>query len=411
MTEAEQSNREAAGAPESAAAGPRVVLLARYFPPTYSGAGLQAATLVRWLVRRGARVTVLAPRPRRSPADAFSRSIPARVHYFPTPRPRRLRDHALGLYAGAWLLAHRGWDILHLLDFSYHCVLPTWVARRRRRPVLIKTTLLDPSPGADSGVRLLDRLRRWGYGGADTVVAISDALESDLRERWGVRGRVARIPNGVDIELFHPASKAERSAARRAFDLPDEAWTVVTTGALIPRKNATTLLAAAARMRTRPLHVVLAGPPSMLPEDRSQLEQALAVLPAGVVVHRTGKLPPPRVAELLLAADAFALPSRAEGMPNALLEAMASGLPCAASDIPGSRDVLAGGGGLLVPLDDADALAETLDRFAQDSTLRSRVAAEARRVVEDRYGMDRVADRYLALYRTLLERSGSPAGC
>ena len=92
--------------------------------------------------------------------------------------------------------------------------------------------------------------------------------------------------------------------------------------------------------------------------------------------------------------DAVAKPSS--------LEAMASRLPCVASDIPGSRDVLRHGGGRLVPLDDAGALAAVLDELAADPAASERLAAEARAVIERHFSLDSVAERYLATYRELL---------
>jgi glycosyltransferase involved in cell wall biosynthesis len=95
-------------------------------------------------------------------------------------------------------------------------------------------------------------------------------------------------------------------------------------------------------------------------------------------------------------------------MPNSLLEAMATGLPCVDSDIPGSRDVLSRGGGLLVPLDDPAALAAALDQIVADPAVGARLAAEALAVVEAEYSIDRVAERYLAIYRELIgDRAGS----
>jgi glycosyltransferase involved in cell wall biosynthesis len=113
------------------------------------------------------------------------------------------------------------------------------------------------------------------------------------------------------------------------------------------------------------------------------------------------------MAELYRAADVFVLASRAEGLPNALLEAMASGLACVATDIPGSRDALAHGGGLLVAAEDRDALARAIDGLAGNAPERSRLGAQARRVIEERYALGRVAERYLELYAGLLG-AGSP---
>ena len=115
-----------------------------------------------------------------------------------------------------------------------------------------------------------------------------------------------------------------------------------------------------------------------------------------------GSLEPDRLARLQRAADLYVLMSRAEGLPNALLEAMATGLACVASDIPGSADVLADGGGVLVPLDDDTALVAELDRLAGDAAERGRLGREARQIILGRYSFDSIAARYRDVYDELL---------
>ena len=93
------------------------------------------------------------------------------------------------------------------------------------------------------------------------------------------------------------------------------------------------------------------------------------------------------------------LPTRAEGLSNSLLEAMARGLPCVASDIPPNRDVLDQGScGLLAPLDAPAAWAAELLRLAGDRELAARLGSAARARVEERYAIGRVADQCLDLY-------------
>lgn len=105
------------------------------------------------------------------------------------------------------------------------------------------------------------------------------------------------------------------------------------------------------------------------------------------------------------------LPSRREGLPKALLEAAAAGRPIVATDVPGCREVAVQDvNALLVPVDDAAALASALGRLATDPALRRRMGAASRTMVESDLSADAVAKRTVDLYRALIGRTGSP-GC
>jgi L-malate glycosyltransferase len=105
---------------------------------------------------------------------------------------------------------------------------------------------------------------------------------------------------------------------------------------------------------------------------------------------------------LLHGADVFVLPSRAEGLSNSLLEAMAIGLPVVASAIPGNTDVIQSGvNGLLSDPGDPAALADALERLLSDGGLRRRLGEAARRTVEERFALEEVAARYRELYEEL----------
>lgn len=375
------------------------------YPPAYSGAGAQGAKLASELARQGVAVTVLCPAPGASEAPAVEEQGKLVVRRFRVPSADS-RHLVFGLRCALWLLAHGGWQLLHLHGFSYWSVSPVWVARLKRRPVLVKTTLLGP--GADGALRgelsLPQRVIAASYRRVQAIVALSDALAASFVETPGYRARIERIPNGVDTEDFRPAEGDEKGAARKRFDLPQDAAVAVSVGRLEARKNIVALVEAAAEVKHRPLCLALVGPPSPYPEDVIALDRAVAALPPGVEVRFVGELPPSELPEMLRGADILVLPSRAEGMPNSLLEGMASGLGCVASDIPGSRDVLARGGGVLVPLDDREAMARQLDAWLSDPVELARMGAEGRRLAEEHYSIQSVARRYVDLYRTLLER-------
>jgi glycosyltransferase involved in cell wall biosynthesis len=394
------------------ATAPRVVVFSLYFPPLYSGAALQAILLIRALLARGVDVTVLtalpAPHPA-GPADDAARAG-ARVVRFRSPRRILPRQIVFGIRAALWLLVRSDWDVLHLIGPTYAALLPTCVARLRGRSVLTKTTLLAPTPGAvpTPGLGFLRSVRGWIYQLSGAVVALSEALEEEVRREGGGRPAVHRLPNGVDRAIFHPGSPAEREATRRELGVPKDAFLIASCGEIHRRKRPGVLVEAASRMQRRPAHIVLAGPSGNDPEYEAELREVIGKCPEGVTVARTGTIPVEQVAALLRASDVFVLTSASEGMPNSLLEAMATGLPCVASDIPGSRDVLSRGGGLLVPLDDPAALAAALDQIVADPAVGARLAAEALAVVEAEYSIDRVAERYLAIYRELIgDRAGS----
>jgi glycosyltransferase involved in cell wall biosynthesis len=109
------------------------------------------------------------------------------------------------------------------------------------------------------------------------------------------------------------------------------------------------------------------------------------------------------VQDYFRAADVFVLPSRREGLPVALLEAMACGLPCVASLLPGATDTIIanGGNGLLVPPGDAVALADHVARVLQDTALASALGAAARETIAARFANTDVAGQWLAAYRSV----------
>jgi glycosyltransferase involved in cell wall biosynthesis len=101
-------------------------------------------------------------------------------------------------------------------------------------------------------------------------------------------------------------------------------------------------------------------------------------------------------------ADIFVLPSRTEGVSNALLEAMAYGIPCVATSIGGNTDLIRHNeNGLLINPDSEADLVEALLRLVDDATLRQNVGILARQTVQNEYSMDSVAERYIKLYHTL----------
>lgn len=230
----------------------------------------------------------------------------------------------------------------------------------------------------------------------DRIVAVSDdarAVAIDV-ERIDP-AKVVTILNGVDTDVFRPG---EAGAARARLGVPASGYHVGCVARLSPEKDHATLLAAFARLReARPdAHLTLIGDGALRPE----LERQAALLGIAGAVTLAGARGD--VAEVLPAFDVFALASLTEGISLTLIEAAAAGLPIVATRVGGNPEILREGEtGLLVPPGDPDALAAALAAMA-DRADRAEMGLRGRARIIERFGVDRMARAYEALYAEVL---------
>lgn len=245
-------------------------------------------------------------------------------------------------------------------------VLTGFAARRLGIPVI---ACERNDPRMEVLARPWRRLSRRAYRRADLVVANSKSVAEWMERELGP-GRVQWIPNAV--ELASPRSTEPEVALPRA-------PFVLSVGRLEPQKDHGTLLRAFAHAAALPgWHLVIAGEGRL----RSALESSARELGIAARTHLVG--PVRDVPALLARASIFAFPSRHEGFPNALAEAMSAGLACVATHTgAGASELLVDGeSGILVPIGDAGALARALEHLAADPGLSARLGAAARAAIE-----------------------------
>ena len=219
----------------------------------------------------------------------------------------------------------------------------------------------------------------------------------------------AREGGGIDSTRFRPADPAEHAALRARFGLPaaGSALVVGTVARTVWEKGYRELLTALASLPPHiggvPVHLAAAGGGA----DLDAIRDTASALGVADRVHFVGERSD--IPEFLRTLDLFVLPSYREGLPTALLEAMASGLPVVASAIRGSREVLDHDrNGVLVPARDAAALAAELQRLLADPSLRRSLAATALADVGADHARAVLLPRYLAAYDDLLDRCRAP---
>jgi glycosyltransferase involved in cell wall biosynthesis len=159
---------------------------------------------------------------------------------------------------------------------------------------------------------------------------------------------------------------------------PGKALTLLAVGAIVPRKGYDVLVEALAKLKDRGWRLVIVGDPTRSPDTAKRLVQAIARHGLTERIELTGPVTQERLAEFYSAADLFVLPSRFEGYGMAYTEAIAHGVPVIGTSVGAISDTVPSGAGILVPPDDVEALAATMQRLIDDVPARERLAAGAR---------------------------------
>jgi glycosyltransferase involved in cell wall biosynthesis len=385
--------------PRATQADPRIVMvLPAYLPESFGGAEQQTRRLAQALSRRGAAVTLLAPR--------LEESTPAREKDGPVVI-RRFRLRALpnlgGRYLDAflwWCLCisywlwrnRRSYDLIYVVHGRLHAFPAVVAGKRLGKPVLVK-----PGVGGKYhfDLSVVQRKRLLGLffarGIAHNVsawIAISHDIAADLA-RWGVSPeRVHAIPNGVEIPddvgrqprngVVHFVSMG-RLEAEKAVDQTIRAFAGLPAGT--------------------PAQLTILGDGRCRPELEAlsrRLGQEKRIVFTGAVED---------VTPYLKEADVYLSTSVSEGMSNALLEAMSSGVMPLVSRVSGANELVEEGvSGLLFPPGDETALAIRLEEALAMTWERRHATGEAaREAVRARFSLEKVVDRHLTLYRDLIE--------
>lgn len=257
--------------------------------------------------------------------------------------------------------------------------------------------------------QLLRLTERAACALSDEVLAVSPsvraiAVEEGICPAERIKVLLGGSVNGVDAtDRFRPRPASVRAAARRERGIPDDALVVGFVGRLARDKGIVELASAWRRLREDPrLHLLLVG---VVDTTDAPPPGVVAGLRADPRVHLTEwELDTPR---LYSAMDVVALPTYREGFPQVALEAAAMALPLVTTSVSGSVDAVRDGvTGTLVPARDVARLAEALERYLSDASLRERHGAAARRRVLSEFRREAVREALVAEYRRLLLAGG-----
>lgn len=325
-------------------------------------------------------------------------------------RPARPMDQWRFLRAASrWLRINAArFDVFHGLAGYQITVAPAFASLRLGLPSVVKLAShradLADKPGWRGWLGAYRRRRRRIVQ-ISGIIAISEAIAQELLEYGVPESKIARIPNGVDTDQFRPASDAEKRDLRRQLgwrDMP----TLLFVGGITKRKNPMVLVEACGLLRRRGVECQLAvvGPDHDPPYTAAIKARAAELGVADLVIwHGFTR----DVAPLYRASDVYALPSSNEGMPNALLEAMASGLPSVATPISGITDLIRDGVTGRIAEANAEQIAEASAAYLRDETFARGHGEAARERIMARFSAYAVLDAHERLFRRVM--TGGPA--
>jgi len=241
----------------------------------------------------------------------------------------------------------------------------------------------------------------------ECVICNADAVHRDLVERIGIPDhKVVTVLNA--IEPLPEAGVEEKRSARELLGIPEDALVFGTVGRIEDQKNLPMLVDVACLVRREGLRAWFCaiGDGSRIGALRSMI-RARDLNDRFVLAGERAN-----VGELLPAFDVFVLTSRYEGLPNAIMEAMAAGLPCVCTDVGGCRELVEEGvTGFLVPSGDSDRMMQRARRLARDVSLRVSMGSAGRaRILRD-FSVEKLIHRTESVLRNLLAaRGASPRG-
>lgn len=385
----------------------KVCVVSPLYHASAGGLGKQSQLLTEALGELGVSLFVIARRMKGLPPAVFSENVkvyrawailPGR-HTFHDVTPVNILISVTFSLSCALLLfrKRKEFDVVHFHGASLPLIIVLPLLKLMRKKIIAKVASanLGIEPGSLRGRyfglgNLLSRFMRM----VDMFVATTSEIEGKLKNEGFALPRIARIPNFIDFKQFYPCEQERKKGLKARIGLAGRPL-VTFTGRFIECKGIPSLLNAWKRVvgAIPDARLILVGDGPLL----------MAMKKASRDIGIAGSIDFPghtnAVIDYLHASDVYAFPSLQEGMPNALLEAMACGLPVVATRIGGVIDVVRDGeSGILAEPGDSQSLAEGIITLLRNSNLAARLGSKAHQLMKESFSLERIAPLYRALY-------------
>ena len=381
------------------------------YAPETSGASLQCRNLIRAL-RDRADFTVLTTST--DPALPWNSIVDdTQVRRVTVdPNSHSSKAFAIERMASSFLELASGIDIVHLHGVSQKSMLVVALAKLLGKTIVIKLTSFGHDDPAS--IRAKGALTWAAYRQADRFIGVTPRFAEGFDATGLEESRFVFIPNGVDLDRFKPSSVGVRAEFQNQLRIPTGDPVILFVGSFSPEKNPDVLFEAWLSLFERGVRSTLVlvgatqGPYYEIDAgiaDRIKSKVAKRGVGESVVFVEAAD----NIEHYFRAADVFALPTAREGLPNVLLEAMASGVPPVITRIEGVTDwiVTPGVTGELVAVVDSKDFADAIEGLLASRERREAMGAAARAHVAAHFSLGATAQQTLDLYQELLKGHSS----
>jgi glycosyltransferase involved in cell wall biosynthesis len=396
---------------------PRICLLTHGFYPVVGGTETHTRLLSERLIKKGVKLFVVT---RRKTYDLSKHEVVGNIPVYRVPPSgfERFGKYFMFLPALIYLIRRRtDYDILYVCGFKVLGVPAVLAAKLLRKKCILRAEVCGELSGgyAYTGSKLLAEskaaarlfkgyiaIRNFVLRRADLFVSISNQITKEFKENGISSGSIAYLPNGIDTEIFKPVSHHQKLLLRKKLSLPYQDTIVTYTGRLSKEKGVELLLPVWKRVVLEYPHAYLL----LVGSGGGQAFSCETKLRDYVVkndlsdrVGFTGYVE--NVHEYLQASDIFVLPSESEGLPVALIEALACKLPSVATKVGGILDIIIDGmSGLLVEPKDPEGLYNAIRWLFNNRAAAVSFGERGRATVQERFSIDVLVDSHLTLFCT-----------
>jgi len=377
-----------------------VCMIIAYFPPIVGGTETQTLSLARALITQNVNPSVITERVRG--LKRFERIDGVPVYRLLTLGSGTFASLSFMLSSFHFLMKNRRkYQIIHAHLASSPAITATIAGKLLRKKIVVKFGGAGKTGDIQTSHRtFLGRIKlKFLMKYVNIFISPSEEIKEELINYGFAKGKVVKISNGVDIVLFHPVDDLQKENLKRRFNFPSLP-VLVYAGRLERGKGLAMLLMAWQRVVKvgRESYLVVVGEGSEK-DSLIDLAKQLQIIES---VKFTGAVRD--VNKYLQTGDCFVLPSSAEGLPNALLEAMATGLPVIATKIGGVEEVIENKkNGFLFEPGSVDQLAKGILTLLSQSDLAHKLGQQARRTIEENYAIDIISEKYLKLYAEIIK--------
>ncbi len=405
----------------------RIQLVTHYYPPEIGAPQARLSEMAAYWVQQGHDVTVITGMPNHPTGvvpEEYRRAVVRRERrdgvrilrnwLYATPNEgfaKKTVGHLAFMVTAVLTGMPRAPrpDVVVVSSPTFFSIFSAWaIARLRRARLVVEVRDLWPGIFVELGVlrnpfliRLLERIELRMYAAADAVVVVTEGFRTNLVARGVPADKVMTIRNGVDLSRFDPAHEA-RPETREHLGCPDGDLLALYLGAHGISQGLSTLVDAAAQLAGDRVHVALVGEGA----DKAAVAAHLAETGAPNVTMLPG-VPRDEVAELVAASDVCLVPLRdlplfETFLPSKMFEFLGAGKPVVAGVAGEAAEILMAAGGMVVPPEDAPALAAALRSLAGQPEKRTTMGVEGRAYAVAECDRDALAAKYLCLLEDLV---------